>query len=387
MSSPAAKHAHYLAVEIGPRPPTSSSEVRAAQYCASVFEQAGLITRIEPFPGLRSFGQIYLPVTAGMLASALLASRRRPHRLTGAALGGASMAAFLGEQTKRNRLVTQRLANRPSQNVVAVLPASGSMRRRLVLVAHIDSSRSGIAFHPKLAKDFRRNTLIGVGAGVAAVAAWLLPRRLRRMVGGAAAAVLANTLFVLAHREIKGIDVAGANDNASGAGVLLALAETLALEPLNNTEVWFVATGCEESDLIGMSAFMQKHGAELEDASFLNFDTVAGPGTTIRWVTESSILEPLPADDHLVGIAEEVAEEHLEFDAESGVWRAAGLDTDIAAILGLNQMSLMAMTAEGTLPNWHWPTDTYDNIDENVLEKCYGFALEIIRRFDVHAFQ
>lgn len=382
MSSPAAKHAHHLSVEIGPRPPTEEAEARAAQYSASVFEGSGLATRIEPFQGLRSFGHIYIPLTAGMLASALTAARRKPHRLTGLALGAASLALLAGEQTKRNRPLTARIARRSSQNVVAVLPAAGHARQRLVLVAHIDSSRSGLAFHPKMAKDFRRNTLIGIGAGVATLAAPLLPRRLRRLLGTAASAVLANTLFALAHREIAGTDVAGANDNASGAGVLLALAETLALEPLVNTEVWFVATGCEESDLVGMSAFLDSHENELREATFLNFDTVAGMGTTLRWITESSILEALPADPNLVEIAEAVKAHHPEFEAEAGVWRAAGLDTDVAAVRGLKQMSLVALTPEGTLPNWHWPTDTYDNLDENAVERCYGFALEIIRRFD-----
>lgn len=382
MSSPAAKHALHLSVEIGPRRSTEEGESRASHYCASVFEGAGLLTRVEPFLGLRSFGQVYIPLTAGILGAALLAARRKPRRVRGLTLGIASMAAFAGELTKRNRVLSDRLAKSPSQNLLAVLPAAEEMQRRLVLVAHIDSSRSGLAFHPKLAKDFRRNTMIGMGAGVAAVAAQLFPRRLRRLIGAAASAVIANALFMLVHREIAGTDVVGANDNASGAGVLLALAEVLALDPLKNTEVWFVATGCEESDLVGMSAFMDKHGHELQDAWFVNFDTVAGPGTTVRWITESSILEPLIADPQLIEIAEEVSDEHPEFEAEAGTWRSAGLDTDIAAVRGFKQMSVVAMTPDGTLPNWHWPTDVYENIDENVLERAYGFALEMIRRFD-----
>lgn len=382
MSSPAAKHAHHLSVEIGPRRSTGEGESLASHYCASVFEGSGLVTRVEPFLGLRSFGQVYIPLTVGILGTALLAARRKARRIRGLALGIASIAAFAGELTKRNRVLSERLAKSPSQNVLAILPAAETMQRRLVLVAHVDSSRSGLAFHPKLAKDFRRNTVIGIGAGVGAVAAQVLPRRLRRSIGRAASVVIANALFMLVHREIAGTDVDGANDNASGAGVLLALAETLALDPLRNTEVWFVATGCEEADLVGMSAFMDKHGHELQDAWFLNFDTVAGPGTTVRWITESSILEPLIANPQLVGIAEEVADEHPELEAESGTWRAAGLDTDVAAVRGYKQMSLMAVTSEGTLPNWHWPTDVYENIDENVLERAYGFALEIIRRLD-----
>lgn len=385
MASPAAKHAHHLSVEIGPRPPTSSSEAQAAQYCASVFEEAGLQTRLEPFHGLRSFGQIYIPTTAALFGAAMIGARKKRHPLLATILAAPALAAFWGEQTSRWRPLTDRLAGGPSQNVVAVLPSGEQVRRRLVVVAHVDSSRSGLMFHPKLVKDFRRNALAGVAAGISAVLAWLLPSLFRRLVAAASAAVLANGLALLVEREIAGRDVQGANDNASGAGVMLALAEALAAEPLAHTEVWFLASGCEESDLVGMSAFVERHQRELEDAWFLGLDTVAGPETSIRWIVSSSLLETLKPDQHLVRIAEEVAAGRPEFDARPGSWQSAGLDTDVATVRGLRAMSLVALTEEGRLPNWHWPTDIYENLDEGALDRCFGFALELIRRFDRYA--
>lgn len=383
MTTPA-KHAHHLSVEIGPRPPASAAEARTARYCAEVLEEAGLVSGMEPFRGLGSFGHLYIPTTAGSLAAALLGLRRRAARVTGLALAAGSVAAFVGEQTKRVRPLTGLAARRASQNVVARLRASEEARRTLVIVAHVDSSRSGVMFHPKVAKDFHRNSLIGLGAAVATIFGWLLPRPLRRLLCLAATAILGNSLFALIQREVWGIDVAGANDNASGAGVMLALAETLAAEPLVHTDLVFVATGCEESDLIGMSAFMDLHEDELRDAWFLNIDTVGGPGTTIRWVTSSTMLEPLRADEHLIRLAEEVAEAHPELGAEPGTWHV-GLDTDVAGVRGLKQMSIVALTAGGTLPDWHWPTDTFDNLDESVLERAYAFTLDLVRRFDSYS--
>jgi hypothetical protein len=384
MAAPA-KHAHHLSVDIGPRPPASAAEATAAQYCSTVFEEARLETRVEHFKGLESFGRIYIPTTAAVLAGALLGTRRKARRRLGLALSVAGLAAFWGEQTSRWRPLTERMSDGPSQNVVAVLPALEEPRRRLVVVAHVDASRSGLMFHPRVAKDFRRSTLVGLANGLGSVGAWFLPRRLRRLVATAAVNALTNTLMLLIQREIWGKNVAGANDNASGTGVMLALAQTLALKPLRHTEVWFVGTGCEESDLVGMSAFMNRHGRDLEDAWFLNLDTVGGTGTTVSWITESSVLEALKADPHLVQLAEEVASEHPELGAEAGVWRTAGLDGDVAAVRGSRQMSIMALTPDGTLPNWHWPTDTYENLDEDVIDKCYQFAFELIRKFDRYA--
>jgi hypothetical protein len=198
-------------------------------------------------------------------------------------------------------------------------------------------------------------------------------------------AALVIVLALLIERESSGQDVNGGNDNASGVGVMLALAETLTQEPPAHTEIWFLATGCQEADLIGMSAFVSRHHKELEDAWFLGLDSVAGSGAGLRWITTSSTLEALHSDPHLVRLAEEIAATHPRFEASSGVWRSAGLDTDVAAVRGLRAMSLVALTPEGTIPNWHWPTDTYENVDESGLERCYGFTLELIRRFDEYA--
>lgn len=374
-------HVKHLSKEIGPRPPTSYAEAEAAAYCARILEQAGAEVTIEEFQGLRSFGHIYIPTTLGSLVAALAGTDRK-FRPWAPLLGVASMVAFYGEQTSRFRPVTKALSMRKSQNVIGVLPPKGEVLRRLIVVAHVDSSRSGWAFHPKVAKDFRRNTLIGIAAGIASVVAWALPQRLRRWISGLSSIVLANSLAFLIQREIAGEDVAGANDNASGAGTALALAEHLSQEPLSHTQVWFVITGCEESDLVGMSAFIEKHGDELQDAVFLNLDTVAGPETTLRWITHSSIVEPLAADQELISLAEKVAASRPDLAAGPGEWRAAGLDTDVAGVRGIRQMSLVAQTQDGRLPNWHWPTDTYENIDEKALGRAFEFTRELIRLID-----
>lgn len=381
MSDPL-KHLHHLSVEIGPRPPTSTAEAQAAEYCRSILEEAGIPPRLEPFKGLPSFGHTYIPIALGAALGALTGTLRRRHPLIGGGLASASLAAFWGENTSRWRPVSTHLARGPSQNVVAALAPSGEPRRRLVLAAHVDSSRSGWMFHPRLAASFRQSVLTAAGAAAASLAAWGLPRPLRRLVSAGAAAVFLNNLALLVQREVYGDDVDGANDNASGAAVQLALAQALTAQPPRNTEVWFVFTGCEESDLIGMRSFIDRHASELEHAYFLGFDTVAGRGATLRWTTTSGMLEMVRADPYLVRLAEETAAAHPEIGAEPGIWRTAGLDTDVAAVGGFKAMSLMALTPEGTLPNWHWPTDTADNIDDEGLESCLKFALELVRRFD-----
>ena len=70
-------------------------------------------------------------------------------------------------------------------------------------------------------------------------------------------------IVLLAHREIFGHYVQGAADNASGVAALLSVAERLMKEPPKSFEAWFLATGCEEVNLMGMTAFLRAHQFEL----------------------------------------------------------------------------------------------------------------------------
>lgn len=382
MTDSTVEHARFLSEEIGPRPPTSVGEARAAQYCFGVLERSGLSPRLEPFIGLRTFGHIYIPPTIGLLASALLAARRRSPRLLALALGSLSVATIWGENSSRWRPLMKRMARGASQNVVAVIPAAKETRGRLVLTAHLDSSRSGWVFSPNQAKGFRRNSIRALWGGVAGIWSLLLPRTLRRIVAAVSACITGTSLALMLQREFFGEDVDGASDNASGVSVVLSAADEFSHQRPEHTEVWVVLTGCEESDRVGMEAFLDRHAKPLEGAWFLGVDSVAGRGATLRWITRSGLLDEFRSDYRLTHLAEEVALQHPSLGASSGVWRTAGLDTDSAAARGFNTLSLMALTPEGTLPNWHWPTDTFKNLDTDGLNDCVDFTVALIRKFD-----
>ena len=59
--------------------------------------------------------------------------------------------------------------------------------------------------------------------------------------------VLAAGLGLLVEREVRGVDVAGANDNASGAAVAATLATEVAGSPLEETRVVLLLSGSEGS--------------------------------------------------------------------------------------------------------------------------------------------
>ena len=117
-------------------------------------------------------------------------------------------------------------------------------RRRIVFLAHVDSGVHRLTTSGTIVKYLPRTlggiTLMGLVGGVLTMLAGRQERwkPLRATVG-----VSALGAALLAMVDESGPDVAGANGNASGVAVLLALAEALYRRPLESTEVVLAFTG------------------------------------------------------------------------------------------------------------------------------------------------
>ena len=251
-----------------------------------------------------------------------------------------------------------------SENVVASISASGEEKRTLVLVSHLDSSRSGILFHPDVAPQLRKLTAL-ISAAVAVRAFGTFERTSK--------AILAAGLALLAEREIRGRDVPGANDNASGVAVATALARELASAPLETTRVVFLATGCEESGTGGMRAFLDAHRGEWEDWLFLNLDGVGAPAT-LRYLPREGMLRILGADSGLIRVCEETARNHPELGLHAAEV-LAGLTYDATPVMARGGRAITLSAQDRTIPNYHSAQDVPENLDGDVLAR----ALEATR--------
>jgi hypothetical protein len=189
------------------------------------------------------------------------------------------------------------------------------------------------------------------------------------------------SILVLLHREVYGKNVYGANDNASGTGVMLAVAERLAKEPLQNTEVWVAATGCEEAGLVGMLDLLKRHGQELQEALIVNLDSV-GLGE-LKYITGEGMVKALPADPELLMFSAEVVRENPELPLAPREHRG-GLATDAtgALIQGYRAMTVMGLDVDGIVPNWHWETDVIENLNEKNLSDAETFVDLLLKKID-----
>ncbi len=145
---------------------------------------------------------------------------------------------------------------------------------------------------------------------------------------------------------------------------------------LSEKEVWFVATGAEEVGTWGMRAFLKEHGPELHDALIINIDNVGSGAVT--YVSAEGMARMYHSDRRLMSAARRaVVDGNLS--VRSRVYKGLSTDATPALARGYRAMSVMAFDINGRLPNWHWATDTVDNVDEANLEQAADFVCAVIR--------
>ncbi|GAB4285931.1 MAG: hypothetical protein Kow0067_09260 [Coriobacteriia bacterium] len=145
---------------------------------------------------------------------------------------------------------------------------------------------------------------------------------------------------------------------------------------LAEKEIWFVATGAEEAGTWGMRAFIAEYADDLADSLIINIDNV-GAGS-VYWITEEGMTRRLHCDRRLASAARRVARE-AELPVKGRPYRGLSTDATPALARGLRAMSVMAFDINGRLPNWHWRTDTVENVQERTLEVAADLVTGVIR--------
>jgi hypothetical protein len=382
------RHVRSLAVDIGPRGSTTDGERRGAEYCQSMLDQAGLAARMETFTSARS---IYLP---HLLAAATMLVAFVVYPLAGRASAG--IAAFLAivslvsellELGFRDNLLRRLVPKAPSQNVVATVPPAGEHRRDLVFIGHIDSHRTPLIFSTsRWVSVYQAFTTVAFVLfliqlflyilGAITQWAWIWPASIPSAVG---ALLLAAMCIQADHTPYS----AGANDNASGAGLVLALGSHLQAEPLQHTRVWLACTGCEEVQHYGAIDFFRRHRAEFHNPVAVIFELMgcAGPA----WLTREGIVVPFHADKGLVALAELLSADHPEWGAYPT--QITGGNTEMADALraGIPAITFMGLGPNGETPYWHQVEDTFDKMDPEVMARAYAFIWTFVQALDTKA--
>lgn len=365
-----------LSEEVGPRRPTSDAEVRAASAMHDELARAGVEASIEPFRGYSSFAWPFGVVLATALAPAALP--RSWKRLRGA-LSVAAGAMLVTEGGLVHNPLSKLLARRGSQNVVATIKPAGTPTRTLCLCCHLDTSRSGLMFRPGVVEHL--NAIISTQSAAVLVqgAEPVLARRRpgRALLAASRVTVLAG-LALLVEREVRGVDVPGASDNASGAAIAAQLAAECAADPPASTRVVLLMTGGEEAGTLGAQAFLRSR--DTAGWSFVNFDNLGGPAT-LRFLRREGVLVKWDADARLVAVADRLHDRRPDLGLEP-TDSPAGLTYDSSPVLARGGRALTFSAQDRTIPNLHLPTDTYGNVDPDVIGRALEVGREMIAAID-----
>jgi len=383
-------HIQMLAGEIGFRVATTEGEHRAANYIEQEMRSYGLQeTRQEPFPCTTESMNSTFPYIYTALGSSLLAPFAPLLGLTGLL---ATPATLIGEFRTNKGPVTWLTRKGTSHNVIGILPASGEVKTRIVLLTHYDSVRVRNFMKPNEGKSSQRflmplfglSYLTAIGSSALGFLARrrknkALARTMQGVSGAAGAAMVTLKTPLLMGQMIRGVDGEGANDNASGVAVLLSLAEQMAHTPLEHTEVWFVATGGEEIGLVGARALAKKHGKALKDAYFFAVDTV-GAGR-IHYTVQENFLGRADVSHDVVDILV-TASEKGPHSAIPYMLRAGGTDAGAMLAKRFKAASISCLVKDGKFPEINWPTDTRTYVEPETPAKVTAFMKDVLYEID-----
>ena len=140
-----------------------------------------------------------------------------------------------------------------------------------------------------------------------------------------------------------------------------------------------LVTGSEEANVIGSRAFLDAH--DTAGWLFLNFDGVGAPAALHHLHREGGALRSWESDPGLRSVAERVATSRPELGL-SGTDRSSGLPYDSTPVLARGGRAITLSVQNGSIPNYHSPTDTAGRIDRDVLGRALEVGREMIAAID-----
>jgi len=370
------------------RPSASAGELEAAEWIVSRLAAVGAEARLEREP---AHGTYWWPLGIGAAAGALANfAALRGRGLTAATLGGLAAAAIADEFPPGRRRLRKRLRGSRTHNVVCELgPADAE--QTIVIVAHHDAAHSGWIFHPAIPDlVFGR---LGVPiedhdtspplmwplvaspllAVLAAISGSPIAARLGAFLGAGYAASFAE----IGSRAV----VPGANDNGTGVILLIALAERLLAEPTRSLRVILLSAGAEESFSEGIKAFGERHFRELDREStfFLCVDTVGSP--TLSVLRGEGFLRMYDYPPDALALLDGLAAE-LGIELVPNLRLRNGTDGLEPLAAGYPTATLVSVTELKQPANYHWPTDTAENVDYETVADGVRLCEGVVRRLD-----
>ena len=378
----AGAHIAHLVDVIGPRPAGSAAERAASDYVEAQLKSWGYAPTRQAVafaPHAAFVPWFALGGLALLAASALLRS--------GPGLAFVSLVYIIVLPELIGVLSRRRARTAASQNVIAYT-AAPTNAPTLIVSAHVDSAPATALGLTALRALHQQIMFVNlrVAWAVAALAVLLLAGlpvpELALSLGSATGIIAGATWMALEIGSQLGgpRDFApGANDNGSGVGLTLALAERLSAEPPSRLRVGFLFTGAEETGLHGAEAF----AAALEPGqrvAVLNLDMV-GAGRTVVTIAQDGALRTYETDAELNGLIHE-----CDPTVGSRAFRLRSGDHAPFLRRGVRASAVQALgNGEADLA-YHTPADDLSLIDPRTLDRVGRLVCDVIEQADLRGY-
>ncbi len=387
-------YARRLCVEIGARPAGSRGEQQAADFIERVMSEGGAPAMVESFRTEKSALPFQLVTALLPVGAAVFFLASPPVAFILIVLG------FLGYQLRAYHVNMFRIIQekKDSSNVISQVeprepPDKGAPQ--IVLLSHYDSpavSSSRIPYAEKIESFWASwgGMVLGlmfllytVGMGLYVLKAehgaqqWIWAISLPFVLPSLALLLLVTEVWWRGEKSM------GANDNASGTAVLLALQRHYRKTPPRHAEIWFAATGGGAANSAGVSNLIRQHGSELSKAYFINIEEVGR--RQLLCLRREGALFPFHANRKLLSKAKGIAFRDTQFGvsfAGRSMTRHEGLKLLTKRRRALTVTSCpKRKTARSAKPR----PDDYDGLDLQALRKTYEFVKALVEDIDENA--
>ncbi len=334
-----------------------------------------------------AYGNYWRPLSVLMLLT-LVAGRIG--RRAGTVLGLVALTGVWNELVSGRRIFRWILV--PRRRTTNVLGEYGpeSARDVLIITAHHDAARTGAVFYPPVGRASSRfwrrfgstpPIMWPVVMAPLLVTAGTVRRSARiRRIGRAYALGTLAAMRDIARRPV----VPGANDNLSGVGALVGIAVELSKSPPANLKVILLSTGAEESGLEGMWGFGRRVLAKLdkERTHLVCLDAI-GSDNLVLARREGLLRTSSYSESLMERITHHAAQQGVEL--QRPVVLRSATDGYVALKTGISAALIGSVDDCGAPANYHWPTDTPDNLNYTSIRDVVRICVALAQDLDLEA--
>jgi len=382
----------------GHRGSTTDHERWAANEIHQWFQTFGLKTEIQNFKGHKSYGGKLAIHLTGAIAAALLPLWNVQFAIISSIILVSLIASFFLEATYFIDIVSKVFRKGNSSNVLGMIQ-NNDAARRILFVAHYDSQKEGMIFGPKFIGFMKRfasptSTITPIHLTLLSIVGLLFTSMLfsfdlsgnmfsiHLIIHGLLIFWGLCSLVLMMQWALNPRYVPGANDNASGVAVMLSLAEVYSKEVRDgihsDVEFSFLATGCEETGLGGALSFLSDNKEWLSQKETIVICMDGFGYGKIHCFTADGMLKTRPYDRELIRVARELSQEM--FGEERSFICRVFTDGLAFSLNRFRTITFGSLDDEKIISNYHWRTDTPENVDYKAVDEAQGFIEAFVDR-------